>query len=316
MTPLELIPKVQRRAREAVAHATQWAVEHGALPGGRDYKRFVVLCAIRTGSTMLGTYLGSHPNVRMFFELFHRHPHSVPFDVEGYRARANNPSVVHDRNSDPAGFLERHVFTRHRRWVKAVGFKLLYTQARMGPQWWDEPKFDRWWAHLDRNKAPDWDAGTSDLWASLASDPAVHVIHLTRENPLAGMVSAELAKQTGRWGIGATGGAGRETDEATVTLRPEHVLQDLDAGLRMRQEGEAVFAGHPLTHVTYEELVEAPDAALANLQTFLGLPPAQLRTRTVKQNRRPLCDVIENYDALAEALRGTRWASLLSDEPS
>ena len=307
----DLISKVQRRAGEAAAQSSQWAVERGVLPGHTAYRRFIVLCAIRTGSTMLGTYLGSHPNARMFFELFHRYPRSVPFDLKGYRSRSNDPAVVQDRNTDPVGFLDRHVFTRHHRRIQAVGFKLLYTQARKGPQWWDEPAFDRWWAHLDRDEEPDWDVAASDLWATLTADPALHVIHLTRENPLQGMVSAELAKQTGRWGIGATGGAGRETSQATITLDPDHVLQDLDAGLRQQREAEALFEGHPLVHVTYEQLVETPDAALSKLQSFLGLPVVSLQTRTVKQNRRPMSEVVENYTDLADALNGTPWARLL-----
>ncbi len=311
MTPRELLPKIDRRAREASARAQQWAVERGALPGHTDYRRFVVLCTIRTGSTMLGAYLGSHPNVRMFFEVFHRYPASVPFDVAGYGARANDPAVVADRNTDPAGFLDRHVFTRQPSSVQAVGFKLLYTQARKGPQWWDEPQFDRWWEHLDRSEEPDWAAARSDLWATLAADPGLAVIHLTRENPLAGMVSAELAKQTGRWGIGATGGAGRETAQSTVRLDPDHCLEDLDAGLRQQREAEALFAGHPLTRVTYEQLVDAPEATLARLQDVLGVPPTELETRTKKQNRRPLREVIENDADIEAALRGTEWEPLL-----
>lgn len=313
MTLTHTVEKVRRRASEEAARARQWAVERGALPGHTEYRRFIVLCTIRTGSTMLGSYLGSHPNARMFFEVFHRHAGSVPFGHPGYDARANAPAVVADRNGDPAGFLERHVFTRQPTDVQAVGFKLLYTQARQGRQWWDEPAFDHWWAHLDRSEEPDWDTARSDLWASLAADRDLAVIHLTRENPLAGIVSASLAKQTGRWGIGATGGVGVETVRTTVEVDTRHLLQNLDAGRRQQREAEALFQGHPLTHVTYEQLVSTPDETLARLQSFLGMPAATLQTRTEKQNRRPLAEVVENHAAVAQALDGTRWESLLTD---
>ena len=313
MTPSELIEKVYRRAREATAQVGQWAVESGALPGHTDYRRFVIVCTIRTGSTMLCSYLGSHPNVRMFFEVFHRYAGSVPFDHPGYQARSNDSSVVNDRNTDPVGFLDRHVFTRHPRSVQAVGFKLLYTQARKSRQWWDEPEFDHWWAHLDRSQEPDWSAARSDLWDHLAADKDLAVIHLTRQNPLDGLVSAGLAKKTGRWGIGATGGAGAETAAATVRIDPTHLIQDLNAGRRQQREADALFADHPLAHVTYEDLVETPASTLEGLQAFLGLPQVRLKTRTKKQNRRRLVDVIENYDDIEQELEGTGWERLLAD---
>ena len=311
MTPAVLREKVARRGREGIARVRQAAVERGVLPGHTGYRRFVVVCTIRTGSTMLGSYLGSHPGVRMFFELFHRHAAAVPFGHVGYHARGHAADVVRLRNTDPVAFLERHVWGRQPRGVGAVGFKLLYTQARAQPMWWDEPAFDRWWAHLDRDAAPDWRSARSDLWAHLAADRDVAVVHLTRENPVRGMVSAELAKRTGRWGVGATGGVGEGPTRATVRLEPDHVLQDLAAARRQRRETDALFDGHPLAHVTYEALTADPDAELARLQAFLGLPVVALETRTRKQSRRPLADALENHAALADALRGTEWADLL-----
>ena len=313
MTPALFTEKARRRAREVAARTGQWAVERGVLPGHTDYRRFVVVCTMRTGSTMLGSYLDSHPNARMFFEVFHHFPDSVAFGRPGYAARSNAPAVVADRNTDPVGFLERHVFTRQPRSVQAVGFKLLYNQARAAPQWWDAPEYDRWWTHLDRDKAPDWGSARSDLWAALAADRDLAVVHLTRENPLASLVSAELAKETGRWGVGATGGAGRETLDTTVRLTPEHCLQDFDAGLRQQREADAHFQGHPVLHVTYEELVRAPKPALARIQTFLGLPVVALETVTKKQNPRSLRNSIENYDDVAAVLRGTLWERCLDE---
>lgn len=315
MTPRVLRDKLLRRGREEVARVRQAAVEARVLPGHTDYRRFVVVCTIRTGSTMLGSYLGSHPGVRMFFELFHRHAASVPFGVEGYRARGLDADVAALRNVDPVAFLERYVWGRQPRGVRAVGFKLLYTQARRERTWWDEPAFDHWWAHVDRGAAPDWAAARSDLWAHLAADREVAVIHLTRENPVRGMVSAALAKETGRWGVGATGGVGAETRRATVRLEPEHVLRNLEAGRRQRRETDALFAGHPLAHVTYEALTSRPGPTLARLQTFLGLPVAGLETRSRKQGGRPLAETVENLGAVEAALRGTDWAGLLDDAP-
>ena len=134
-----LASRAFRRLREESARIRQCLTELGLLRGQRDYVRFIVLCGIRTGSTMLTSYLASHPNVRMFFEPFHINPHSVPFNLPGYRERGRSQSVARLRNEDPVAFLERYLFTRQPPEVQAVGFKLLYTQARFQECWWDAP---------------------------------------------------------------------------------------------------------------------------------------------------------------------------------
>lgn len=316
MSPADLREKIERRLRETVSRARQAAVERGLLPGGTDYRRFIVVGGIRTGSTMLTSYLGSHPDVRMFFELFHRYPRSIPFNAPGYRKRGNDAAVVERRNTDPVRFLEHDVFTRQPRHVDAVGFKLLYTQGRAGSPWWYGPEFDRWWAHLDRSSEPNWSEARSDLWAHLQADRDLAVIHLTRRNPLHKAVSAELAKHTGRWGVGATGGAAAGPVSATVRLNMDHCLQDFEADRRMQEETDAFFEGHDVLHLTYETLVADPDAEMDRAQRFLGLRVRPLHTRTRKLRERSLPEVIENYDEVAAALRGTPWEHCLADEPA
>lgn len=309
-----LVTKVGRRLREIRARMEQAGVESKLLPGGRSYRRFLILGNIRTGSTMLTSYLGSHPEVRMFYELFHRYPRSIPFNVRGYERRKNDPEVVNLRNTDPVRFLETHVFGRQPQRIRAVGFKLFYTQARGGSPWWRGPEFSRWWDHAGTNEEPDWGRASSDVWEYLAEDKELFVIHLRRGNPLRKAVSAELAKLTGRWGVGATGGAGAGPTRATVRLNADHCLQDFEAGQRMEQEADALFAGHQVLQLSYEDLVSASGAEMERVQQFLGLQLYPLQTKTRKLNRRPLSDVIENYSEVASALRGSPWEHCLAPE--
>jgi len=176
-----LYEKLGWRAREYTARLRYWMAQKGLLASSKDYHPFIILCGIRTGSTMLTSFLKSHSNILMFFELFHVDRTSVPFGTDGFRGRAHDEEVVELRNTDPVQFLEQEVFRAYPAHVEAVGFKLLYTQARSREMWWDEPKYSDWWEDMDDSRLA-WRDADSDLWAYLRSRTDVKVLHLVREN--------------------------------------------------------------------------------------------------------------------------------------
>lgn len=307
-----LAQRVIRRAKEEVSAGLVRGVESGLLPSHRDYVRFVVVSGIRTGSTMLTDVLDQHPNARTFFELFHIDPGAVPFNVEGYRARARDPSVMRLRDEDPVGFLEQHIWGAMPTHVRAVGFKLLHTQARATHMWWDEPDFADWWSHVDNTARKRWHGARSDLWKSLAADKRVRIILLRRENLMHGAVSAAIAKQSGLWGDGASGGYGGSRD-MTITLPTEHLIRDFDAASRHLEGSREWFKDHPTLSLSYEDLADAPAQAGMEVQRFLGLPPRRIEARTRKQATRPYAEVVGNWAEVVSALRGTPWERFLVD---
>ncbi len=72
-----------------------------ALAAHDDYNKFIILCGPRTGSTLLHTYLNSHPQVLSRGEILRR-------------------------VSDVVEHPKKHIFNRVGRNIKAVGFKLFY----------------------------------------------------------------------------------------------------------------------------------------------------------------------------------------------
>lgn len=305
-----LTTKIWNRWLEFRASAIDSAIDRRLWPGDHNYQKFVVVCNIRTGSTMLGSYLGSHSRVRMFFELFHRHTESIPFGELGYRRKSHDPKIVQLRQDDPVKFLNTYVYKRHPRDIQAVGFKLLYPQGRAGDPWWNEPEFDRWWREIGYE--PKFGSAKSDLWLYLKTNPDIAIVHLTRDNLLAQNLSGTHARQTGRWGVGATGGFGQKTD-LKVEISPENLRQDFQANRRMIAEAEEWFADHRRLHVTYEQLVAAPRETLAKIQSFLGLEPQPLTTQTKKQVEQPLNEAIANYDELKAYFADTPWAAFFVD---
>ena len=307
MPATTLYEKLDWRAREYTARLRYWLARKGLLASSKDYHPFIILCGIRTGSTMLTSFLKSHSNILMFFELFHVDRTSVPFGTDGFRGRAHDEEVVELRNTDPAQFLEQEVFRAHPAHTEAVGFKLLYTQARSREMWWDEPKYSDWWEDMDDSRLA-WRDADSDLWAYLRSRTDVKVLHLVRENLLRQKVSAELATTTGRWGKEATGGvAPSKKGKPQVALDPEVCKRDFAAVERKRRDAEQDFDGHDLLCLSYEQILDAPNATLERIQRFLDLDIESLQTRTEKQEKRALDEVIANYSELQSALSDTPW---------
>lgn len=84
--------------------------------GYDDFTRFVVLTRSRTGSSLLMSFLRSHPQVRVYGEYFSR------------------------LNGRPYQSMLGEVFSRHPRKIKAVGFKIFYNQP------FDDPDSELWQA--------------------------------------------------------------------------------------------------------------------------------------------------------------------------
>ncbi len=303
--------RVKTKALEHFHQTQNWLLTHNYLKSQKNYKKFLIVCNIRTGSTLLSSMLSSHPQAVCFFELFHRHLESVSFSVPGYQRKATEPETVALRNSDPVGFLKSEIYKPYRLGTKAVGFKLLYPQGRRGNPWWNSSEFDRWWEKVGYE--PDWNRAKSDLWEYLKNDKSISIIHLKRENLLRSKVSAMTAQITGEWGVGATGGFSNMTTKPQLILDFDECLQDFEAHRRMESEADVLFRDHKKLDMTYEYLTSCPDDAGTKIQKFLGLEPRQLSTKTKKQSSRNLSEIVANYDQLKQRFRSTDWHYLFDD---
>ncbi|MEB3280985.1 MAG: Stf0 family sulfotransferase [Lyngbya sp.] len=264
-----LTQKIQKGIEEYKSRLESWMIDHHLLSSHKNYQKFVIVCNIRTGSTLLCSLLSSHSQIICFFELFHRHLQSVPFSVPGYREKSNNQQIVALRNSDPVRFLNQEIYKPHPRRIQAVGFKLLYPQARINNPWWNAPEFDRWWK--DVGYEPSWSGAKSDLWAYLQENKDIAIIHLKRQNLLRSKVSAVTAQTTGNWGIGATGGISNNRKFVKLKLDFDECLQDFEAHRRMENEADEFFANHKKLSITYEDLTVNFTETTNKIQDFLGV---------------------------------------------
>lgn len=292
--------KIKRRLDEEFSSLVQNL--HEKWSSHSPPSRFVIVCNIRTGSTMLQNLLNSHPNARCFFELFHRHKTSIAFGVKGYRRKNTDKILVNLRNENPVLFLEQQIFSKQPKYIQAVGFKLLYSQCRRGRQWWDEPEYDFWWE--DVGPEPKWEGNTRYLWDFLAEE-RIPIIHLTRNNLLESKVSALIAQHTGQWGIGATGGMRTQAIPKKIRLDIEEFEKDLRGEELFRKEVRKRFAQSPMLEVTYEDLIGAQKKELSRVLKFLGLNNYELNTPTQKLRDYNLPELIENYSDLKSYFSGS-----------
>lgn len=232
-------------------------------------RRFVILAARRSGSNLLCSLLGSHPEVRCHHELFN--PNGI-FTLLDERDEATPPEALAARDRDPLGFLDR--IWRDARGARAIGFKMTPEQA-------------------------------PEVLAHVLADAGIAKIILRRQNALRQLVSERIADITGRWeAYDDASPLARPRIHVEAGELAEHAarVDAFHAGI----ETALLRSGQSSLSLRYECLFD-PDEQ-ARLLDFLDLPPHPLRTRSIRQNPEPLDQLVENAPALRRALAGTPLA--------
>lgn len=166
----------------------------------------------------------------------------------------------------------------------AVGFKIFYYHA-----------------NDDESKA---------VWDDLVKMTDLRVIHLKRRNKLRTLISRKIASLEDQWHIkgGADGRA--STSVKQVRFSAAELESKLEETRRWEELGAAKFVGHPILDVYYEDLASERPEQCNRIASFLGVEPYHAHTNLVKQNPEPISQLLENYDDLYLAFKGTRWECL------
>ncbi|MEL7110627.1 MAG: Stf0 family sulfotransferase [Pseudomonadota bacterium] len=294
-----LVHKAIRKTHEHAQELRHSLAAAGALPSTNDFRRLVLLSTIRTGSTMLGFRLAAHPAVSMFQEVFHVHRNSVSFQKVGFQRKSTTPKILRLRENEPSRFLEEIIFARKPRGIKWVGFRLMYNQARVDNPFWTGPEFDHWYANGKR--PPQYGNKHDNVrnWLEKNAEK-IDVIHLIRENLFDQYLSGEVAKKTGAWGEGATGGW-RGDDGVSIELNPDHTVQHIQTTQKMIDEGRDWCRQFRTLEITYDELVK--NDGMKRVFEFLGLDVLDAgETRSRKQGKTDWTEKVSNSDEIREAL--------------
>jgi hypothetical protein len=202
--------------------------------------------------------------------LLDSHPDITCFgEVFSDRAPADGPGFINSQYKDEGAYFEHLVETCE---VPVMGFKLPMNSIKAHPK-------------------------SARL---VAGDPAMRVIRLSRANLLAQLISRRLQNTT-RISHSLQGGyAG-----ATVHIDVDWALRALELMERDEETLDGLANSHPCHRILYEELGD--QGRVGDVQRFLGVEPAELRSWFEKLRQRPLHETVENWDELVATLRDTRF---------
>lgn len=178
-----------------------------------------------------------------------------------------------------------HLKRRYLHWLwsttgtEAVGFRLMYDQLRRTPS-----------LHL------------------LIRTQGIRLIHLVRTNVLATHLSAEVAKETGRFMSRSP-----DRESPTIALRTDDLVRQLGRRQRRIDSHRRVIRSLPHVEVAYEDYATEAEAIDSKILAFLQVDPSlALRSDLERLGSRPLSERILNIDDVHRTLDGTEFAACLS----
>jgi LPS sulfotransferase NodH len=275
---------VKTRAIRAVKRSwydlRHFAQDVGLLPTHTGYTRFLILASARTGSTLLARSLNRHRQIVAYGEILR----SRSFFPARFAAFGRSQGLY---QSDPVAFLERKVYRKYPPNVAAAGFKIFYSHAPRDTAW-----------------------GRA-VWQYLVNQNEIKVIHLKRRNLLKAQLSRRQAAETREW---VHYSAGHRNN--AIALSYDEALADFTRTRQEEMEYAALFAGHPMLDVDYEDLAAGYEDEMARLQAFLGVGGASyemIRPPTHKRPSQPLSDQVANYQELKTQFQDSPWAEFFEE---
>jgi hypothetical protein len=239
-----------------------------------------MVCAARTGSTMLRWMLDSHPDICCHGEVF-----GSGINLVGINKKLNPPiyQMLNEiKDQKPVRFL--FDFVLYPGSYKAVGVKIKYEELGL----------------------PKWKA----VFNAVVADRSIRIIHLTRENHLKRYISNYIATHITY--VNVIFDEGQQPVVQPVTLSPELCIEDIIATEKAENKFREYFKNHRVFDISYEQLIDIKDKKLNDLQHFLGVTPTKLQIKTKKVISDNLKDLLANYSDFQSAFIGTRFERYLS----
>ena len=251
---------------------------------------FCLLSSQRSGSTWLADMLQSHPDVRMYGEVFldRRPPETIKPAIR-HLYTSNNYYNFRTTRAVPRPFTAWAYLRGLKQTSEAarVGFKLMNDQLRALPE----------------------------IWPAIVAYRSP-VLYLKRRNALDIVVSHEARFQQGRAhsGRGETNSAPARVHIDTGTLVARLARQQK---IVRRMERLLWASPVPSLSIVYEDLKDDREGVLSGVANFLGLSriPAAKDGGTLRRvNPGSYEDKISNYDEVSALLQSTPYSHYLLDE--
>jgi hypothetical protein len=172
---------------------------------------------------------------------------------------------------------------RHRGF-EAIGIKILYYQVSSGyAQEWGVNSLPR-------------------VLEFLKSDKDIKIIHLKRRNRLRTFVSFRVSGTTEQYRLFEES---EKVEDIQIELSPDECDEEFNQIGQWEREFDEAFRHHNTLEVHYEDLVSHRDRECDRILDFLDVRCQPLRTRMLKQTKRPLPEIIANYRELKKHFTST-----------
>jgi len=182
------------------------------------------------------------------------------------------------RNFIPLFFVKQFIFKKYPAHIRAVGFKIFYEHAHIG--------------YLQ------------NVWAHLAKDRSLKIIHLQRKNMLHSYISLQTALKTGDF---ISFIPRYRNDQVKVTLDYQACKNYFLQVETWQETYNHHFSEQSIIHIDYEHLCQNPSKELNKIQKFLGVPIRKLSSPLKKQSLGTPWKNVINYDELKEQFSKSRW---------
>ncbi|MBN1364811.1 MAG: sulfotransferase [Syntrophaceae bacterium] len=247
------------------------------ISGQNGYTRFIILGRPRTGSNLLMTSLRSHKNIISYGEIFN--PEVQDWDIPIFYRDGSDFNLLKEK---PVEFISNRLFRNYPPSVKAVGFKMFYSQTPF---------------HIEH---------TDSVWQYLKEDKNIKIIHLKRRNILKAYLSQMIALKTNKW-VNIFNTHSATSDNIKLALDYQECLNDFEYTRRMENEFDSHFTSHEILNIYYENLQSNFSEEMEKIQIFLELTSYPLQPQIFKQTRQKLSEAITNYDELKLKFSTTEW---------
>lgn len=239
--------------------------------------RFLLLCASRTGSTMLRLMLNSHTDITCYGEIYGPNQIRERFLKNDIFLCYIGPQrtgtlLVLIRNKFPIFFNNRYVVDWN---AKASGFKMLYGH-------YNNPRFTK-------------------LTDRFADDKELKIIHLLRKNHLKRNISQafkRLELYARNHGLPTV---------SKIQVDPKHCIEDIEKTKNEEAKFREIFSHHEYLEIFYEDIINRTKQEIFKVQRFLNVKPANLPVQTHKGLSDDLRDLIDNFEDLAKYFKNTKY---------
>lgn len=250
------------------------------MQSSKPYQPFVILGTARIGSTLLWSYLNSHPDILCMRGVYGS-TNKINFGkyYNDLPEECSSKDLIKKRNERPIEFLNDHIFKEYPRSYKAVGFKYFYDHDR----------------HL-QNK--------SELVDYFSANKAIRFIHLIRENLLATLFSYKRALAQKLW------------TSACPEYKTEIGVSECEDYFRFISTQQSKFRqlfGDRSLQISFETFTAQQNITLSEIQMFLGVEPKLLTSEISKNAETQLVDSITNFIELKQHFQGSIYAGYFSE---